>query len=1063
MRRPGRADPARRRRARAQARLLAAVLALVVAGVTPLGIAALLIGPSQQRAFDVAMAAAPAADVDAVGFVTRVPGAAAADVVTSTRGALAGVLSPLPAATTVTASAATRELVTAPGGTGVGYLGAAEGLAGRVRVVAGRLPRPGAAVPEAAVPQAAATALRLAPGDVVGLGTEVTNAEVAPVRVRIVGVFAPLPTGGWDRDPLGGAGTARRYFASGRLPSVPAFGPFLVDLADLVRSGSTLDRLGVTAHPDLSRPSRPALEAVVSTFGSANARLTTAVGGRATVARVESALPATLAAVATQEAVTRAAVLVVVLLALALSVTALALAGRLVEALRAPETALLASLGASGRQFVVVSGVEAAAIAVVAAAVAVPLAGLAHAALTHLPMVRGAGLAAGAGSTSGSVAAIAAGAALLAGLLVVPALRPRGGTGAPSRGRPGLVVRSGADVLVLALAVIGWWQLRAQPPVTPRTDVVRVVAPVLCLVAGALLALRVVPLVLDGADLLARRARALILPLAAIEAARRPQAAAAALLVVLGAAAGSFGPALLATWDRAQHDQGDLRVGTDLSLLLATPPAAGDAARVAAATGGTVSAAVRRNVLVGHWVDPGVPPQLVAVDARHAAQLMRGRPPLGTTWADVAAPLAPRDQVSGVPVAAGGVPTVTGTASGHAPILAAPRFVLQGTSGERVTLDADPVPLDGRPHRLALGAPLAAGQVIAVDMVLSYDTTSTQAPDEGAESSAVTVDVRLPGATTRARAWPAASVGTLPGRLAGPEAALVPVPGGTVLRTAAAAVIAELPGPPADLVATAFAAPGPLPVVVSRSVAAAAEARVGGPLTLTLGTTELKAAVTRVVPDVPSVPGRPAVLADTDLLSRALLAAGDLSPATNAWWVAGPTAPDAAGRARALGLGTVLTRAGTTQELSAGPLRVLFPVALGALVPVALLLVLAGAALNVTADLEGRGLEVARLRAVGVRRGQLSRGLMAQHAGVLTLLVTWGAVVGWAGARLLGPLLVRSDVGGVPVPEVTTVWPWAALGTALAAYLVGCALVVAVVVGRELRRAETAHLRVGET
>ncbi len=845
---------------------------------------------------------------------------------------------------------------------------------------------------------------------------------------------------------------------------MPAFGPFLVDLADLIRSGSTLDRLGVTAHPDLSRPSRPALEAVVSTFGSANARLTTAVGGRVTVARVESALPATLAAVATQEAVTRAAVLVVVLLALALSVTALALAGRLVEALRAAETALLASLGASRRQLVAVCAIEAAGIAVVAAAVAVPLAGLAHAALTHLPVVRAAGLAAPAAATSGSVAAVLTGALLLAGLLVVPALRPQDGAGPGSRGRPGLVVRSGADVLVLALAAVGWWQLRAQPPVTPGTDAVRVVAPILCLVAGALLALRVVPLLLGGADLLARRAKALILPLAAIEAARRPQAAAAALLVVLGAAAGSFGPALLATWDRAQHDQGDLRVGTDLSLLLATPPAAGDAARVAAATGGTVSAAARRNVLVGHWVDPGVPPQLVAVDARHAAQLLRGRPPQGTTWGDVTAPLAPLDQVTGVQLAAGAVPTVTGTASGRAPILAAPRLVLQGAAGERVTLEGDPVRLDGRPHRLALGAPLAAGgQVIAVDVSLSYDITSTQALDEGAGSSGVTVDVRLPGAATPARAWPATSVGVLPGRLAGPEAALVPVPGGTILHTTAAVVVAELPGPPADLVATAFAAPRTLPVVVSGSVAAAAGARTGGPLTLTLGTTELPATVTRVVPDVPSVPGRPAVLADTDGLSRALIAAGDLSPATNAWWVAGPTAPDAAGRARALGLGTVLTRAGTTQELSAGPLRVLFPVALGALVPVALLLVLAGAALNVTADLESRGLEVARLRAVGVRRAQLSRGLMAQHAGVLTLLVTCGAVVGSAGARLLAPLLVRSDTGGVPVPEVTAVWPWAASTAALAAYLVGCALVVAVVVGRQVRRAETAHLRVGGT
>jgi hypothetical protein len=534
--------------------------------------------------------------------------------------------------------------------------------------------------------------------------------------------------------------------------------------------------------------------------------------------------------------------------------------------------------------------------------------------------------------------------------------------------------------------------------------------------------------------------------------------------VVLGAAAGSLGPALLGTWDRAQHDQGDLRVGTDLSLVLSTPAAPGDADRVRDATGGMVSAAAQRSVLVGHWVDPGAPPQLVAVDSRNAGALLRGRPPQGTTWARVAAPLAPPDTVTGLPVAAGGGVTVTGTATNRAPILAAPRLVLQSPAGDRVTLDADAVPLDGRSRPLALAAPLPAGaQVVAVDVALSYDVTTGQPPDEDTPSSDVSVDVRLPGPAAPARAWPATSVGVQSERLTRPRVALVPVPGGTVVHATATTGVADLQGPPAELLATAFTAPTTLPVVVSAGVAAAAAASAGGPLTLTLGTTELSATVAQVVPDVPSAPGRPAVLADADTLSRALLAAGDLSPATNAWWVALPTAPDPAGRARALGLGTVLTRAGTAQELSAGPLRVLAPVALGALAPMALLLVLAGAALNVTADLQGRGLEVARLRALGVRRRNLSRGLFAQHGGVLGVLVVAGAVLGAAGSRLLGPLLVRSDTGGVPVPDVVVVWPWVTEGALASAYLLGCALVVGVVVARQVPRAETAHLRLGGT
>src|SRR6185295_17057567 len=110
-------------------------------------------------------------------------------------------------------------------------------------------------------------------------------------------------------------GMATRYFASSRLPAVPAFGPFVVDLADLAAGGSTLERLQITAHPDLASrsklPARTALLTVGSRLPGADARLAAALQGRARGARVETGLPAALALAARQEAVTRAAVLVV--------------------------------------------------------------------------------------------------------------------------------------------------------------------------------------------------------------------------------------------------------------------------------------------------------------------------------------------------------------------------------------------------------------------------------------------------------------------------------------------------------------------------------------------------------------------------------------------------------------------------------------------------------------------------------------------------------------------------------------------------------------------------------
>ena len=54
---------------------------------------------------------------------------------------------------------------------------------------------------------------------------------------------------------------------------VNAYGPFIVDLADLLASGSTIDRLEVTAHPDLSRPTRRDLDTVAGAVRGADRRL----------------------------------------------------------------------------------------------------------------------------------------------------------------------------------------------------------------------------------------------------------------------------------------------------------------------------------------------------------------------------------------------------------------------------------------------------------------------------------------------------------------------------------------------------------------------------------------------------------------------------------------------------------------------------------------------------------------------------------------------------------------------------------------------------------------------
>ena len=64
-----------------------------------------------------------------------------------------------------------------------------------------------------------------------------------------------------------------------------------------------------------------------------------------------------------------------------------------------------------------------------------------------------------------------------------------------------LLARTGIDLLLVAFAAVGWWQLWAQPAgASSRADAVRVLAPGLLLAASATLALRLVRPALRAAD-----------------------------------------------------------------------------------------------------------------------------------------------------------------------------------------------------------------------------------------------------------------------------------------------------------------------------------------------------------------------------------------------------------------------------------------------------------------------------------------------------------------------------------------------------------------------------------
>ena len=1042
------------RRVRTQWPLLAALVALLAIGATVAGACALLVTRTAEQALESVATRGPAADVETTAYTVGVVPKQGASVAADARTMLTESYAPFRVTTTARASSRTRELPSARLVNGLRaetYLSGMDGLRDRTTLLSGRWPAAGRKPVEALLLDTTARLLGIRVGQRVEIGTERAFDAAPPMTVRVVGIVRPRAATGWDRDPLNGRGYFQG-FSTDDAPdqAVPTYGPFLMELTDLYATGSTLDRLQVVGDPHLAGADLPDLDRAADQLAVADRRLARALGDRVRIERVDAQLPRTMAQAREQRRVASAVVLAVAVLGCGLTAAALVLAGRLTSSVRADENTLLSALGVSPRQFAAAGAVETAALALLAAAVAAPASALLHAGLTRIPPLSGAGLTVAPGTNAAHLLSVAGSAVGLALLLAVLTIRPVVASG-ERRHRVELLARSGADVLLVAVAAIGWWQLSGQPDAaSTRTDVVRVAAPALMLLAGAAITLRVVPPVLSGLDRLGRRARSLVLPLAAFEAARRSHAVAAGLLVSLACAAATFGVAFDATWQRSQAEQADLQVGTDLTAGVTGVPTARDAAAIGAATGGSVSPAAHRGVSIGQWVGVSDPPRLVAVDTRRAGRLLRGRIDRGRTWAQVGAVLAAPAAVPGFPVAPRAALRISGTATGSLPIAVAPRLVMQDPTGLRTTCIGDRILLDGTAHRLPDCAGGAEGQRL-VAVALPF-TAAEPAPDKALAD--VRVVLSVPGAA--GKKWTAVSTPPTPQLLGDPAAEV----GKGRITMSAQVQFSGLNTGARTLVAAAFAAPGTVPIAVAERVADRLRLAPGTTLTIPVNTTPVQVKIAAIVPEVPGAPGEPAILADIDVLSRSLILGGDLAFPVDAWWVGEPAKSGAAAGTAALHLGEVTTRAGETARLSGSPPRAGVRPALVLLVLVAALLLLAGVVLHVNSDLRVRAVEVARLRGLGITRRQVRGMLAGQHAGVLLALMTAGVAVGGLATVLVAPAMIRAETGAAPVPPPNPVWPWATEGILLAVLLIACALAVAVVVITQTRRADAAHLRV---
>lgn len=1048
------------RRAWVQRRLLTAVVLLVAVATGLMGFYALLLDVTAPRAFSEQVQRANPADLDVTAYVVGVPGAQVAAAQHEAQRVLQQVLVPLHPSLVTTTTSQMREI----GESGrLAYLASDDALARHQGLTSGRWPRDTASGPvEAVAPYAAAHALRLHLGDRLRLGPgSGLGGSGQRATVLIVGTVRGLPRPAAESDPLTGAGFDQAFPVGGR--KAPAYGPFLVSPRALLGTGLDVEGLRVDAHPDLRSADDTSLRAAATSLGTASALLSDRVGANAEITRVASALPDTLSRLDHQRAANRSAVLVALLLDTMLGLAALLLAGRLLADSRADERDLLVALGLSPRQQLVSALGEALLLATAAAVLAVPAAAVAHAVVTHLPGLAAARLASPPTVTPGLLLTVVLGAALLTLVLVTSPL-----VGAEARrlsGRRRAVVRSGVDVLLLVAVVAGWWQVRTAPTSATGGDTVQALAPVVCLAATTVLVVRTLPALFSLATAAGTRSRAL-LPVSLDPAVLRLNAGTALALLSLAAAAATFGVALRTTWQRSQLDQADLRVGTDLSLALDAPPTSADAAAIARSVAGDadsrVSPVTARPVALGHYFGPpGDTPTVVALDTRQAGALLRGRLPAGPTWSDIGRRLTPAAAARSLPLPAGGTGvTLLGQAPAGVNVSVTPSLVVQDAAGLRSTLDAAPLPVDGRSHPLQWSAlPPAHQRIVAVHLVF-HDAGGSPRKIHEAQ---VSVDLHVPAPTghpTPTHGWHALRLG-YPDVVLEQSVSVRREAAASIVTTEALLRVPYLLYEDGDVLDTAFAPPTAVPVAVSQALVDATGTKVGGTLSATLGDSLVLFRVAAIVPTVPSAPDRIAVLADSDALSRALMATGQLEPDVDAFWVSHPAPRTAAALSR-LGLGQVTTRDAVAAELIRGPMQITLPVAYLTVAGSAVLLLLAGALLVVSADRRRRTAEVARLRALGLSRRGARWLVFAQHGVLLVALVVTGALVGGGAALALDRALVRSDQGTAPVPAATLAWPWIHELLLTVGLIVACLLVAAAAAVTQVRRSDPAQLRSGE-
>ncbi len=976
---------------------------------------------------------------------------------------------------------------------GVGDTGATvSGLAGHEHLsqhadlVAGRWPEPGRDPIEASLPVALAAALGLEPGDRVRMADQ-RNPD-RTVDLVVTAIWQPIAADPYWQS-VGGDEAAE--LAAGRSPIV-------VTLQDArsVNEGRplTVEWRVLPSADGLVLDDLTALRLDLETL---HARVASADRGQTFTVR--TTLPALLAETERAVLVSRGGVLLLVGQFAILAAYAIALVAGILLDRRRSGNGLLEARGAGSSQIGALALGEALLLAIPTIVIA-PFLGYAIVqALGASGPLAGSGIASSVpiGGTALVASVVAAGAGVIG--LTIPAMLPGK---APSRiratfarqGSQTLAQRLGIDLALVVLAAIGLWQMQLYGAPLSRDirgtlgiDPFLIAAPAIGLLAGGILAVRVLPRLADAAQVIAVRRPGLVLPLGARQVARRPlRYTRSALLVMLAVALGTFAAVYAATWSRSQADQAAYQAASDVRVIggddTRLPGWAPGAAYRAIPGVERVTGVTREPVDVGRSFRGG---EIVGLDADAAsAMLTLGPVSPSRSWADLAADLRNARPATGAPLPVGvrrlaltldtsleAPPDAAAPVPGTTRTIRAAALVLD-TDGRIARLDGGDAAIAADGQRVEVDIPASVGgsavdlgelRLLGVEIIAGATGTSTLVGSIDLQAIETSLDEQGTAWTTiidpGAEGWSWASI------VASQLSPYLPPEGQPGRLDIGGPTLPPVGGAPGATSTYRFwlapDVPEAMPAIAGSTFAAAAGVVIGDRLNATVSGQAITVDIVGTVGALsPFDPTKPFIVVDAATLETGRFAATGLTIRTDEWWLAVADGSSAAVldqvRAQPYRPDMILAReelavAASTDPLGLGVVGALILGALAAIVVGTI-----GFVVSATVSTSERFDEFAILRALGLSSRQLSAWVTLENAFLLLLGMLSGLAIGLLLAWLVVPFASLTRSGAAPVPGPELVVPWLQLAPLYA--LSGLLLVATVVIVRR----QLAGIRMGD-